>query len=142
AAPPAWAQRSAGSAGKPPAADYDASWPVVLKPSAPRAPSAPVPVRWSRQDIELAQARCAALLDGLELVAEPAEPIRERAACGAPAPMRLISIGSDPPVAFSPPAVLTCDMIAGLHRWLQEDVQPLARRHLGTPVVGIRVMSS
>jgi hypothetical protein len=38
--------------------------------------------------------------------------------------------------------MLTCDMIAALHKWLQRDVQPLARKHLGAPVVGLKVMSS
>ena len=33
-------------------------------------------------------------------------------------------------------------MIAALHRWLERDVQPLARKHLGAPVVRIETMSS
>jgi hypothetical protein len=97
---------------------------------------------WSAQEIEEGRARCAVLLKGLDLVAVPADPIREGAACGAPAPMRLVSIGSSPPLAFSPPPTLTCDMIAALHKWLQQDVQPLARKHLGSPVVVVQTMSS
>ena len=34
---------------------------------------------------------------------------------------------------LSPPVDLTCDMIAALHKWVQQDVQPLARKHLGAP---------
>ena len=56
--------------------------------------------------------------------------------------MQLVSVGSNPPITFSPPAILTCDMIAALHKWLQSEVQPLARKHLGTPVVSIKTMSS
>jgi hypothetical protein len=56
--------------------------------------------------------------------------------------MRLVSIGSNPQIAFSPPPALTCDMIAALHNWLQRDVQPLARKHLGAPVVSVAAMSS
>ena len=68
--------------------------------------------------------------------------MREGTECGTAAPMRLVSIGSNPQIAFSPPPALTCDMIAALHRWLQRDVQPLARKHLGAPVVSVATMSS
>jgi hypothetical protein len=141
--PAAWAQQASpnGSAGKPPGAHYNASWPVVLTPAPASAPSGQA-AAWSQQEIEDGRARCAALLKGLDLVAVPSDPIRQGGECGSPAPMQLVSIGSSPPVAFSPPAMLTCDMIVALHKWLQRDVQPLARKHLGAPVVGIRVMSS
>ena len=142
--PVAWAQQGApdGSGGKAPGTGYNASWPVVLTPSPAATSSATPPPAWSAQDIKEGHAHCAALLEGLDLVAVPADPIREGAACGSAAPMRLVSVGSSPPVAFSPPAVLSCDMIAALHKWLQGDVQPLAKKHLGAPVVGIKVMSS
>jgi hypothetical protein len=97
---------------------------------------------WSAQDIQLAQARCAALLKGLDVVAVPESPLREGGECGAPAPMRLVSVGKNPQVAFSPPPILTCDMIAQLHKWVQRDVQPLARKFLAAPVVRIETMSS
>src|SRR5262245_6843004 len=97
---------------------------------------------WSPQEIQLAQARCAVLLKGLEVVAVPEVPLREGSECGAPAPMRLISIGKAPQVAFSPRPTLTCDMIAALHKWLQADVQPLARKVMGAPVVRVETMSS
>lgn len=142
--PAAWAQQgvSDGPGGKASRTGYDASWPVVLTPSPAATASAQPPPAWSEQDIEEGRAHCAALLKGLDLVAVPTDPIREGAACGSAAPMRLVSVGSSPPVAFSPPAVLSCEMIAALHKWLQGDVQPLARKHLGAPVVGIKVMSS
>src|SRR5215475_10056931 len=97
---------------------------------------------WSPQEIQLAQARCAVLLKGLEVVAVSEVPLREGSECGTPAPMRLISIGKAPQVAFSPPPTLTCDMIAVLHKWLQADVQPLARQFMGAPVVRVETMSS
>jgi hypothetical protein len=97
---------------------------------------------WSAQEIELAQARCAVLLKGLPVVAVPEGPLREGNECGAPAPMRLISVGKEPQVAFSPPPTLTCDMIAQLHRWVERDVQPLARKFLAAPIVRIETMSS
>ena len=39
---------------------------------------------WSPQEIELAQARCAALLKGLDVVAVPEVPLREGGECGRP----------------------------------------------------------
>lgn len=97
---------------------------------------------WSQQELEAAQARCAALLKGLDAVAVPEAPIREGAECGTPAPMKLISVGKGPHVAFSPPPTVTCDMVAMLAKWFERDVQPLARRHLGAPVVRVETMSS
>jgi hypothetical protein len=133
---PAWAAGNPSMAAQP-----DGAWPTVLTPSTASGPPEQ-PTAWSAKDIEEGRARCSVLLKGLDLVAEPAEPIREGEACGTPAPMLLVSIGSSPKVAFSPPATLTCDMIAALHKWLQRDVQPLARQHLGAPVVEIATMSS
>jgi hypothetical protein len=113
-----------------------------LAPAAEPGSSRPADPGWSEQDIQLAQARCTVLLKGLDVVAVPAGPLREGSECGAPAPMRLISVGKEPQVAFSPPPTLTCDMIAALHKWVQRDVQPLARRLLAAPIVRIETMSS
>ncbi|MET0544225.1 MAG: extensin family protein, partial [Variovorax sp.] len=101
------------------------------------------PSEWSAQDIEAAQARCSVLLKGLDVEVEPATPWREGSECGTPAPMKLISIGkTQQRVMLSPPVDLTCDMIAALHKWVQQDLQPLARKHLGEPLVRIEAMSS
>ena len=125
----------------PPAAKYEQVWPKTLPPPNQHAATV-APVEWSKQEIELAQARCTALLKGLDVVAVPDTPIREGTECGTAAPMRLVSVGSNPQIALSPPPALTCDMIAALHRWLERDVQPLARKHLGAPVVRVTTMSS
>jgi hypothetical protein len=99
------------------------------------------PDGWSQVEIDLALAHCTAALKGVEVVALPAPPIRE-GECGAPAPMQVISIGKSPQVSFSPPATITCDMIAALYKWLERDVQPLARKYLGAPIMRIETMSS
>jgi hypothetical protein len=113
----------------PPAAKYEGVWPKTL-PQPATAGQAPPPARWSEQDVALARARCAVLLEGLDLVALPNAPLSEGIDCGTAAPMQLVSIGSNPQIALSPPPVLTCDMIAALHKWLQRDVQPLARKQV------------
>jgi hypothetical protein len=96
--------------------------------------------QWPALEIELAKARCAQLLKGLDAVTVPETPFRQ-GECGAPAPVRLVSIGKNPEVAVSPPALVTCDMVAGLHKWLKDDLQPLARKNLGAEIVRIETMS-
>lgn len=100
------------------------------------------PAGWSAEDIALARARCTFLLKGLNVVAVPEPPLREGAECGTPAPMKLITVGRNPEVALSPPPTVTCDLIAAIAKWVEADLQPLARKHLGAPVIRIDTMSS
>jgi hypothetical protein len=142
----AWAQQSVppGEGGKllSPAAKPLSAWPKMPPLSKPGDPPPEASAGWSAEEIEAARARCGELLKGLDLVVIPHAPVREGSECGAPAPVQLVSIGGNPQISFSPPPLLTCDMVAALHRWLQREVQPLARRHLGSPIVGIANMSS
>ena len=62
-------------------------------------------------------------------------------ACGSAAPYKLSRIGKDPEVRVVPPATVTCDMVASLVRWIEQDVQPTARRILGAPLVRINGVS-
>jgi hypothetical protein len=82
------------------------------------------------------------LLKGLDVVTVAGTPLREGTECGTPAPMRLISVGHSPQITLVPPPTLTCDMVAALARWLERDVQPLARKHLGAPIARVETMSS
>ena len=95
---------------------------------------------WPQSEIELAKARCSAILKGLDVVAIPEPPVRA-GDCGAPAPVRLVSIGRNPEVALSPPPLVTCDMVVAMHGWMKNDVQPLAKKHLGAHVIKIETMS-
>jgi hypothetical protein len=140
-AAPASDANAAATQSQPAPGARERSWPRLL-PKASEQSKPPVPLAWSVQEIALAQARCNAQLKGLDVVAVPEQPIRESIECGTPAPMKLVSIGRNPPVTLSPPPVVTCDLIAALSRWLERDVQPLARRHLGAPVIRIEAMSS
>lgn len=122
-----------------PAPVGDQSWPIVLK-EAKRNPHERL---WSKQEIEQAQAKCMILLKDLEIDADYEAPLREGSDCGSPAPMRLMSIGGGAQrVVFAPAPTVGCEMIAGLAQWLQQDVQKLARKHLGAPVQRIEAMSS
>ncbi len=102
-------------------------------------PPAPPPA-WTPEEIQEAKARCTAQLKLVDAVTMPEAPVRE-GNCGAPAPVRLLSIGKKPEVTFDPPALLTCDMVAMLALWMKNDVQPLARKHLGSEVIKIETMS-
>jgi hypothetical protein len=99
------------------------------------------PEVWSAEEIQRARAFCAQVLERVSAVAVPVEPIKD-GMCGAPAPVQLMGIGTNPQVVISPPPILTCDMIAALATWLTNDVQPLAQRHLGAPVTHLRSLSS
>ena len=99
------------------------------------------PDAWAPSAIAEARARCAAVLKGLDVAVIAEEPIKE-GDCGAAAPVRLVRLGKNPEVVLSPPATVTCDMVAQLDKWLRTDVQPLARKLLGAPVVKIETMSS
>ena len=95
---------------------------------------------WTEVEIADAKAHCAVILQRIHAVAIPHEPIKD-GSCGAPAPVELISIGQNPPVSFSPPPVVRCDLAEALVRWLESDLQPLARKHFGSQIIRIETMS-
>ena len=96
---------------------------------------------WPRTEVLIAKARCKFLLSHIEAEVVHEAPMR-KGPCGNPAPVKLISLGSKPRVAVNPPALLKCDMVKSLHDWLVKDLQPLARKHLKSPIVKIETMSS
>lgn len=120
------------------------SWPKTLPEAKAEAEARANPdtaqLQWPAGEIELAKARCTALLKGIEAVTISEAPVRE-GACGAAAPVRLVSIGRNPEVSLSPPPLVTCDMVVAMHKWVKGDLQPLARKHLGSAVIKIETMS-
>jgi hypothetical protein len=115
-------------------------WPRPLDHQGPPMPADQA--FWSPEEVEQALARCAALLNGLDAVTVAGPPLREGTECGTPAPMKLMSVGRNPQIALVPPPTVTCDMVATLARWLERDVQPLARKHLGAAIARVETMSS
>ncbi len=95
---------------------------------------------WPEDEIARAKANCEIRLKGLNAVAVPEAPFRKNE-CGAAAPVRLMSVGAKPQVVLDPPAIVTCDMVAGMEEWVQKDLQRLAKKHLGTKIAKIKVMS-
>ncbi len=53
----------------------------------------------------------------------PSPPPRRRMRLAAP--VRLVSVGKNPTVVLDPPALVTCDMVEGLERWVEQSIQPL-----------------
>jgi hypothetical protein len=98
-------------------------------------------VPWTDEEIAKAKADCDKLLVGVPLEYEPLPPIKE-GLCGAPAPILLKSIGSEPRVVIDPPATVTCPLAAALAGWLKDKVQPKAKALLGTEVVKLANASS
>lgn len=110
------------------------------KPADAKTAGPPKKDEWPAVEVELAKARCTQLLKGVDAVTIPEPPFRQ-GDCGAMAPVRLVSIGKSPEVSFSPPPVVSCDLVVALAKWMKDDVQPLARRHLGSEVIRLDSMS-
>jgi hypothetical protein len=138
---------SQAAAPAPPKLRLDSSWPKTVPQAKAEAEAAARPNgdpadAFTPQEVAVAKAHCAAVLKGIDAVAVPEEPIRQ-GNCGTAAPYQLISLGRGPQqVTFNPPAIVTCDMVAALATWLKNDLQPAARRHLGSPIAKIETMSS
>ncbi|MEL7049579.1 MAG: extensin family protein, partial [Pseudomonadota bacterium] len=96
---------------------------------------------YTQVQIRDAQARCRRLLETVKAEVRPEAPIK-KGPCGDAAPVKLISLGSKPRVAVVPPAIVNCDMVVALHGWLTDDLQPLANKHLKSPIVKLENMSS
>ena len=92
-------------------------------------------------EIDTARARCTALLATINAVTITKDPI-EDGSCGDLAPIELVSVGKNPQVAITPPAILNCDMAVAVHNWVKADIQPLAKKHLGKEIVRLETMSS
>ena len=130
---------TAAPAGSPPAtppAPVLKEWPRIL----PQQGDAQGET-WTAEEVQAARARCETLLKGLDVVVIRNEAMRA-GQCGAAAPVELVSIGTSPQVVLSPPAVLTCEMVAAMHKWVTKDLQPLAKRFHGKPLIRIDTMSS
>ncbi|MBU2583273.1 MAG: extensin family protein [Alphaproteobacteria bacterium] len=96
---------------------------------------------WPNAEVQIARARCNFLLRQIAAEVVALDPIKD-GACGDPAPVKLVSVGSRPKVAFDPPVVVNCDMVQSLHDWIVKDLQVLARRHLKSPIAAVDTMSS
>jgi hypothetical protein len=117
-----------------------------MRVPAPKVEKPPLPgelptVPWTKDEIAAAKAACESALKGVALEYEELEPIKE-GLCGAPAPILVKSIGSDPKVTIVPAATVTCSVAHGLAAWLEKSVQPEAKARFGSPVIGLHNAAS
>jgi hypothetical protein len=107
-------------------------------PEPPTPPDPPKPQTWSEAEVIASLRECVRLLAPIAAEVEISQPVRHEV-CGAPAPVLLKRIGSGAAkVEISPPAVLNCAMVAGLHAWVEKTLQPTAREALGTSIARLR----
>jgi hypothetical protein len=114
--------------------------PIPASDAKPEAAEAepPKPDVWSEAEIIAGLRECLRLLGPIAAEVEVEQPLK-RDECGAPAPVALRRIYSDAgKVEFSPPATLNCAMVASLHAWVEETLQPTAEELLGSHVVRLR----
>src|SRR4051794_20362126 len=93
--------------------------------SAPQPVSQPPPA----QPNPPAFAQCQAALGEANAVFEVLQPQRSKEGCGYDEAVRL----SAGPVPFNRAAVLACPMALAFTRFVEEVLQPAARRHFGEP---------
>ncbi|MEM8976662.1 MAG: extensin family protein [Pseudomonadota bacterium] len=123
------------------ATDPKATTPKPTAKAAQVPPAAAPPDVWTPRQIAKARRQCRAILRKVRAKFEPADPIK-RGPCGDAAPYRLASLGQKHRVVFKPAPVLNCKMIQALDVWFRKGLQPLAKRHLGSPITQVSVMSS
>jgi hypothetical protein len=103
----------------------------------------PPPEKWSAAEVEAARADCGKRLSGLHVRFEVLGPIKE-GVCGSPAPVRLKGLeqGEGSALAFEPAPVVSCRLAEAVQRWIAGVVQPEAKKHLHTGIVGMTNVAS
>ncbi len=89
---------------------------AILKPPARSLSNLP---SGRHADIEIAKARCTALLKTVDAVTMPEAPFRS-GDCGTLPRSGSSVLARTPEVSLSPPALVTCDMVVALAKWIKE----------------------
>jgi hypothetical protein len=112
-----------------------ATWGTSLNPSPVDQSTTlePPAAAWTDKEIETALSECVQSLAPVTADLVPMASMRI-GDCGTPAPVLVRSICGKDRVTFDPPLVLNCPMVAALYRWINESVQPAARKALGSPI--------
>jgi hypothetical protein len=115
------------------------------KPEKPFSPAAPRHAwpkgvgAWPQSEVMGARAACEKMLNGLDIVWRPDQPMGEPGGCGTPAPIAVVEVAR---IRIDPPATVNCEFARALHDWLSRSVQPQAKKQVGAGIVSIRNASS
>lgn len=91
---------------------------------------------WPETVVAREKEQCMQALKSIKADLEILPPVKD-GGCGAPALVRLKSVGSKSPLVFNPPVEVNCKLAAALYRWNKTTVQPASRRHLRSRVARI-----
>jgi hypothetical protein len=138
-APPATALPAAVA----PKTEPGANAPAATAPAAPGAtsPPAPAPDVWTDAEQVAGLRDCLRVLAPLSLEVDLDTPMRH-GQCGTPAPLLLHSIGEAEKVVFDPAPQMNCRLAAGVARWVETVLQPIAKEVLKSRIVRIVGASS
>jgi hypothetical protein len=93
---------------------------------------------WSDTQVISALRECVRLLAPIAAEVEISEPLKQDE-CGAPAPVLVKRVGAGAnKVEFSPPVVVNCPMVVGLHTWVEKALQPAAQEAFGARIARLR----
>lgn len=98
---------------------------------------------WKADKIKKAQAACKIVMKNIDASVTPIKPIRHNA-CGSAAPLKVSAFGAHrgTKIKVNPAATLNCKYTATFAKWANEVLQPLAMKHLNSPVSMIHNVAS
>src|SRR5215831_20062286 len=110
----------------------------AAKPGEADQAEPPQPDVWSDAQVITALRECVRLLAPIAADVEISEPLKQDQ-CGAPAPVLVKRVGTGAnKVEISPPAVVNCPMVVGLHTWVEKALQPAAQEAFGVRIARLR----
>lgn len=131
---------------KEPAPNKTSPQPAKAAPGIPVQPGAaqgaqpdavPLVEEWTAEEVAGALKECLKLMGPVDAEIEPIEAMK-KGPCGAPAPVRLKSIGGGKEkVEFTPPVEINCQLAVKLADWVAGSLQPAASEMLSSRVVRI-----
>jgi hypothetical protein len=114
---------------------------TLSSPAGEENPGETPPDAWSDTQVIAALRDCLRLLAPIAAELEVSEPLKQDH-CGTPAPVLLRRIGSGAnKVEISPPVIVNCPMVVGLHFWVEKALQPAAQEAFGVRIARLRGVS-
>ena len=112
---------------------------TLAAPGARSMPALGKTGNWSRDAVSAARAKCEQVLKGIDVEFTVKDSIGRPKGCGIAYPLSVSEIAG---VAITPPATLNCEMVAALHGWISQVVQPTAKKQFNTRLTGLQNASA